>query len=515
MSFEVEAKDLLGRVGRLYTKSGVLETPAIFPVVDPKKQEVSLKTIEKYFKNIITNSYFIYNIFRKPIDVRKLLGWNGVVMTDSGAYQLMRYGVIEIEPDEILRYQFEIGSDIGVMLDLPMDSEESYSSASIKVEETLRRALRAVDMRGELGDMLLVGPIQGGIYGDLLVRSARRMSVLPFDIYAVGSPTTLLEEYRFDEIIDMVLKVKLNMRREAPLHLFGAGHPLILPFAVAAGVDLFDSASYVLYARDDRIMLRDRTVRLDEVKIDYLPCSTKLCEKPVEGLREMSKLERTELIAEHNLAILREEILEIKQRIHEGTLWEYLEEKARAHRSLYNALRSMGKYLKLLEEYDPATHPEPSGLLFFGDTSSYRPEPYRHRIRVRYYYKRPDRPVAILLKVDFKPYNKSWEYIYLNKILGEFRKYIHIYFIDDIFGVIPEEVAEVYPLSQHESWGASEAPYDDIAHISKVYKYIIAYNYYLSNRNIIITNNIDDIVSILNTIYSNATPPSWSPQAGA
>jgi Queuine/archaeosine tRNA-ribosyltransferase len=39
MSFEVEAKDLLGRVGRLYTKSGVLETPAIFPVVDPKNKK--------------------------------------------------------------------------------------------------------------------------------------------------------------------------------------------------------------------------------------------------------------------------------------------------------------------------------------------------------------------------------------------------------------------------------------------------------------------------------------------
>ncbi|MGC8582867.1 MAG: tRNA guanosine(15) transglycosylase TgtA [Thermoproteus sp.] len=508
MSFEIEAKDLLGRVGRLYTKSGVLETPAIFPVVDPKKQELKLSIINKYFKNIITNSYFIYSIFKEPIDVRKFLGWSGIVMTDSGAYQLMRYGVIDIEPDEILRYQSEIGSDIGVMLDLPMDSEESYFSASIKVEETLRRALRAAEMRGELGGMLLVGPIQGGIYGDLLARSARRMSALPFDIYAVGSPTTLLEEYRFDEILDIVLRVKLNIRREAPLHLFGAGHPLILPFAVAAGVDLFDSASYVLYARDDRIMLRDRTVRLDEVRVDYLPCSTKLCDKPVKEIREMPKMERTELIAEHNLAMLREEILEIKQRIYEGTLWEYLEEKARAHRSLYNALRIMRKYLKLVEEYDPVTHPEPSGLLFFGDTSASRPEPYRHRLRIRHYYQRPDKPVAVLLKVDFRPYNKSWEYIYLNKILDKFRKYVHIYFIDDIFGVVPEEVAEVYPLSQHESWGASEALYDDVAFISKKYKFIITYNYYINGRNIVNVNDIDEIINILNAIYNTATPPS-------
>lgn len=509
MSFEIAAKDLLGRVGRLYTKSGVLETPTIFPVVDPKKQELSLSIISNYFKNIITNSFFIYSMYKRPINIKDVLGWSGVLMTDSGAYQLMRYGVIDVEPEEILRYQALIGSDIGVMLDLPIDSEESYFSASLKVEETLRRALVAVKMREELGGMLLVGPIQGGTHKDLLIRSARRMSSMPFDIFAVGSPTTLLEEYRFDEILEMVLTVKLHVNREAPLHLFGAGHPLILPFAVAAGVDLFDSASYILYARDDRIMLRDRTIRLDEVKTDYLPCSTKLCNTPVEEIREMSKMERTSLIAEHNLAMLREELLEIKQRIYEGTLWEYLEEKARAHRSLYNALQLMRRYVKLLEEYDPVTHPEPSGLLFFGDTSSSRPEPYRHRARLKHFYRPPERPIAILLKVDFKPYNKSWEYIYLNKLLKNNRKYVHIYFIDDIFGVVPEEVAEVYPLSQHESWGGLEAVYDDVAFLQKNYKFIISYKFYMNSKNIINVNKLEDIERIVNyIIYNNGTPPS-------
>ncbi len=509
MSFEISAKDLLGRVGRLYTKSGVLETPTIFPVIDPKKQELSLSIISNYFKNIITNSFFIYNMYRRPIDVKNVLGWRGVLMTDSGAYQLMRYGVIDVEPEEILRYQALIGSDIGVMLDLPIDSEESYFSASIKVEETLRRASAAVKIREELGGMLLVGPIQGGVHKDLLIRSARRMSSMPFDIFAVGSPTTLLEEYKFDEILEIVLTVKLHIRREAPLHLFGAGHPLVLPFAVAAGVDLFDSASYILYARDDRIMLRDRTIRLDDVKTDYLPCSTKLCNIPIKEIREMPKIERVSLIAEHNLAMLREELLEIKQRIYEGTLWEYLEEKARAHRSLYNALRLMGKYVKLVEEYDPVTHPEPSGLLFFGDTSSSRPEPYRHRVRLKYFYRPPERPIAVLLKVDFKPNNKSWEYIYLNKLLGDDRKYVHIYFISDIFGLVPEEVAEVYPLSQHESWGYLETIYDDISLLQKNYKFIISYKFYINSGNIINVDKLDDIAKIVRRIiYNNGIPPS-------
>ncbi|CCC82548.1 tRNA guanosine(15) transglycosylase TgtA [Thermoproteus tenax] len=504
MSFEVETKDILGRVGRIYTRSGVLETPNIFPVIDIKKQELKLDVVKKYFNNIITNSYFIYNIYKSVVSIKNLLGWDGILMTDSGAYQLMRYGTIDVDPDDILKYQAEIGSDIGVMLDLPMDSEESYFGALIKVEETLRRAQRAAELREELGGMLLVGPIQGGVYKDLVARSARRMTSLPFDIYAIGSPTTLLEEYRFDEILDIVLTAKLNMRREAPLHLFGAGHPLILPFAVAAGIDLFDSASYILYARDDRIMLRDRTIRLEDVKTDYLPCSTKLCNKQVSELKEMDKMERTQLIAEHNLAVLREEILEVRQRIYEGTLWEYLEEKARAHRSLYSSLHLLRKFTKLVEEYDPVTHPEASGLLFFSDTALGRPEPYRHRARMRYNYDAPPKQIAIFLKATSKPYNRSWEYIFLNKILI-CREKIHIFFIDEIFGVVPEEIAEVYPLSQHESWGLLENIYNDILEISRKYQYVIIYGLNIKSKNIINVNKLEEIPRYIRSICSNGT----------
>jgi len=453
VSFEIIAKDLAGRVGKLYTKSGVIETPALFPVVDPRKQELPSAVIERYFGQIITNAYFVYRLTGgRAVDIKKVLSWNAVLMTDSGAYQILRYGSVEVDPDEILQFQARIGSDIGVILDLPFDYEEPYESALLKVEETIRRAKRASAMLDKLEDMLVVGPIQGGLYLDLLATSAREISKLGFHIFAVGSPTTLLEEYRFDLLLEVILHVKANILREAPLHLFGAGHPLVLPFAVALGVDLFDSASYILYARDDRIMLRDRTLRLEDVKTDYLPCSTKLCHKPVKELREMPHEERIQLIAEHNLAILREELLEIKQRIHEGTLWEYLEIKARAHPTLYRFLRSLGRYKRLIEEYDPETHPETHGLFFYQDTAESRPEPHRHWSRTANLYT-PSK-VAIVIRAGEKPYNKSWEYRYLKSLVGD---RAHVLFYDPVFGLVPEEVAEIYPLSQNEAEGESEA----------------------------------------------------------
>ncbi|ABP49650.1 MULTISPECIES: tRNA guanosine(15) transglycosylase TgtA [Pyrobaculum] len=472
MAFEISAKDLAGRVGKLYTKSGVIETPTLFPVVDPRKQEIPLSIIKQYFGQVITNSFFVYRLTGgRVVDVKKLLGWDGIIMTDSGAYQILRYGTIDVDPDEILVYQDKIGTDIGVILDLPFDYEEPYDSALLKVEETIRRAKRAAATLLDKLSMLVVGPIQGGVYFDLLARSAREISRLGFPILAIGSPTTLLEEYRFDVLLEAVLHVKANITREAPLHLFGAGHPLILPFAVALGVDLFDSASYILYARDNRIMLRDRTLRLDDVKTEHLPCSTKLCYKTVKELREMTQEERTLLIAEHNLAVLREEILEIRQRIHEGTLWEYLEIKARAHPTLYRFLKSLGRYKRLIEEYDPETHPQPHGLILFSDTASSRPEPFRHRMRLANTH--PTSKIAIVLNIAEKPYNRSWEYLYVKKVAGD---RAHVLFYDPVFGIVSEEVAEVYPLSQNEAEGEDEAARAHAYEWLSQYDLILAYN---------------------------------------
>ena len=445
--FEIGDKDLLGRTGRLYVRSGVVETPALFPVVNPAKQELPVEVIGRYFRQVITNAYILYRAGLRGVSVRDVLGWDGVVMTDSGAYQILQYGEIDVDPVEILMFQRDIGSDIGVILDLPSSAEDSPTHVLLKVEETLRRARQAVELREELGGMLLVGPIQGMGTG-LLPYSAKEMAELGFDIYALGSPTTYMEAYRLDEVVKAILVVRSIIPGGKPLHLFGAGHPLTIPLAVAAGVDMFDSASYILYARDGRVMLRDRTVRLSE--LEAFPCSTRLCQRDPRDVAEMPSEERVALIAEHNLAILRETINEVRQRISEGTLWEYLEELARAHPAVRRALDVFRAFRKLVERRDPVTHPDPRGLTFYWDTSVLRPEPYRHMIRLVNNYEPPRARKVVVARLSEKPFDRHWMY-------GELAvRYDHVVFYDDVFGPVPEEVAEVYPLSQHDEYGESE-----------------------------------------------------------
>ena len=107
--FEIEEVDLLGRIGKLKTKHGVIETPTLAPVVDPGKNVVPPSEIaELGYTLLISNAYIIkrrYGDVAKEIGVHSLLGVSTPVMTDSGAYQLMEYGEVSVAPLEIVKYQ--------------------------------------------------------------------------------------------------------------------------------------------------------------------------------------------------------------------------------------------------------------------------------------------------------------------------------------------------------------------------------------------------------------------------
>jgi len=124
MSFETKEKDMLGRIGKLKTKSGTVETPLLFPVINPSIQLVPPKKLKTDFgfEAVITNAYILKKRFQnKPAEqgLHKFLDFNGAVMTDSGAYQILVYGDIEVNQAEIIAYQEQIGSDITTILDIP------------------------------------------------------------------------------------------------------------------------------------------------------------------------------------------------------------------------------------------------------------------------------------------------------------------------------------------------------------------------------------------------------------
>src|SRR3989442_13346697 len=120
--------------------------------------------------------------------------------------------------------------------------------------------------------MALVGGGQGGLHPDLRERCARSVSSLDVAVCAIGGVVPLLETYRFRDLVRVIIASKKGLDPSKPVHLFGAGHPLVFPLATLLGCDLFDSASYAKYARDGRMLFADGTRPAADVRASSCRC---------------------------------------------------------------------------------------------------------------------------------------------------------------------------------------------------------------------------------------------------
>jgi len=455
--FEIKDEDLAARIGRLKTPRGYLETPALLPVINPFKSEISINKIKEIgFKALITNAYILYRRDKEKLEklgIHNYFGFDGIIMTDSGAYQMLRYGKVNISNNEIIEFQKLIGSDIAVILDTPTPINATREEAVNSVEETLRKAQEAIELI-EDDDRLWTLPIQGGKYIELVESSAVRSRELLkyFNLIALGSPVEHLEEYDFSTVIKMIISAKKHLPRGKPLHLFGAGHPAFFALAIALGVDMFDSASYILYARDNRYMTPIGTERIERMK--ELPCSCPVCNSlNVNELIAFDRSKRTELIAVHNLYVIKNELNDIKNAIREGRLWEYIRIKAMSHPKLFEAFKQILQAIDIVEKYDPRTKGSERGIFLFDEFDLNRVEIRRYRrfLKDKLNYKILEKKNIVLFPAinRTKPFSISKrERLRISKMLND-KNFAVMYYLP-YFGVIPENLVNVYPLSQNE-----------------------------------------------------------------
>ncbi|MDI6644412.1 MAG: tRNA guanosine(15) transglycosylase TgtA, partial [Methanobacteriaceae archaeon] len=490
--FEIKYKDAMARMGTLKTPHGKIKTPALMPVIHPGKQTLDVK---KYGAElVITNAYIIYKndeLKEKALSdgVHELIDFSGPVITDSGSFQLSEYGDIEVSNKEIIEFQELIGTDIGTSLDIPTPPFVSKEIAEKDLKITLERAKEALDIRENL---MLNSVVQGSTHLDLRSYCADVLGKMNFDVYPIGAVVPLLESYQYSQVVDVVMASVTHLPSSKPRHLMGAGHPMVFSLAVALGCDLFDSAAYILYAENDRIMMPNGTYKLEN--LIEMPCSCKVCTSYTpDDLRSMQKSERSKLIAQHNLNISFAEIRAIKQSIVDGSLLELVEQRCRSHPNLLNALRKLKDYVSVIDEYDPAN--KKSAFFYSGSESVNRPEVFRHQKRLNRLQK-SDR--LLLLPKTKKPYHK-----YISNQLGTLLWKINddklvsstdidVAVVDIPFGIIPLEIDEVYPLAQNES--PSIRDYDSINFVSKfVEKYIEEYHEIIVSKEVVDTFNLDFI----------------------
>ena len=445
-TFEVIHRDGLARIGKFTTPHGTVTTPTLLPVINPSTISVSVETMKSMgAEMIITNSYIIHstpNLREKALEhgVHSLVG-DIPVMTDSGTFQMYMYGKVKVNNDQIVGFQRDIGSDVGTILDVFTLPESDHEKARGEAEETLERARTGVSLKGE---MALAGPVQGGIYPDLREWHARELSALDLDFHPVGGVVPLMENYRYRALSEIIIGAKKGLNPSRPVHLFGAGHPMIFPLAAYLGCDFFDSASYIKYARDDRMMFWNGTRKLQDIHELWCPCP--VCSSSSIGeIRSLPDEERARQLALHNLHISFSEIRRIRDAIKYGDLRELVEARLRENPHLLPVFQVLKEHSDYLERFEPVSRR--SAFYFAGPESLDRPNVLRYTRRFYSRFmpsRRDDKRIMILLEEGEKPYSRNHRQTIENvRDVTDAR-----FMVNSIFGPVPLELDEMYPLAQ-------------------------------------------------------------------
>ncbi len=447
MKFEIKDRDAAGRICKFTTKHGTVTTPNLMPVINPNKMIITPKEMKKLFGTeiVITNSYIIKKdekLREKALKdgVHNLIDFNGSIMTDSGAFQSYVYGDIDVEPLEIVEFQKNIGSDIGTILDVFGTPDQTYTEAEKSVIETIKRAKKSIIIKDE---MILATPIQGSIYPNLRKKCAKEISKINSDFYPIGGVVPIMENQQYSELVNIIINSKKNLNPSKPVHLFGAGHPLIFPIAVALGCDFFDSSAYIKYAYDNRLIFPWGTEKLEDITV--LPCCCPICSNfTVNEIKKFKEKEKIKNIALHNLYVSFAEIKKIRNAISQGSLWELVETRSVKNPHLLQAL----KLLRLdenkiwLEKFERIS--KNKAMFYTGSHTINRPIIYRVHKKLQERFKPSSKDFIIFPEKD-KPFSA----FYSDEIKKIYNKNSEInILIDSSLGVIPIEIDEMYPFAQ-------------------------------------------------------------------
>jgi queuine tRNA-ribosyltransferase len=259
---EATAAGSRARAARFRTQHNEVLTPTFMPVgthasVRAQRRE---DLLECGAQVLLANTYHLLlrpgeEIFAKFGGIHGFMNWPRSVLTDSGGYQifslpgsrLMREEGAEftsyidnkticLSPERSIATQRIIGADIMMVLDQCVPSTVEHEVARQAMELTHRWAERSLAARGD-SSQALFGIVQGACYDDLRVASARTITQIPFDGFAIGG---LAVGESANQREDCTALVTEHLPTDQPRYLMGVGTTRDLLEAVHRGVDMFD-----------------------------------------------------------------------------------------------------------------------------------------------------------------------------------------------------------------------------------------------------------------------------------
>ena len=275
LQFSTEAMDGKARAARVELPRGSFQTPVFMPV----GTQATVKSLtpgdidELGAKVILSNAYHLYlrpgvEVVRTCGGLHRFMGYEGLVLTDSGGYQIFSLrSRMKIEdrgvsfrshidgsshflgPEEAMAVQAGLGSDIAMAFDQCPPSDAPRDRVKEAMERTTRWARRCVDQpRPE--HQARFGIVQGGLDVGLRLRHLEQVCAMPFDGYALGGLSVGETPAQMAEVLE---EVAHRMPADRPRYLMGVGRPEDLVTAIGAGIDMFDCVMPTRNARNGNL----------------------------------------------------------------------------------------------------------------------------------------------------------------------------------------------------------------------------------------------------------------------
>lgn len=275
------------RCGQATVRGRSFRTPAFMPVgtAATVKGMTPVDLQEAGAEVVLSNTYHLRlrpgpELVREFGGLHRFMGWEGAILTDSGGYQIFSLarlaaldddGVtfqshldgerIHLTPEEAVRIQLALDSDIAMVLDQPVALPAERSQVQEAAARTLlwaERSLashRALDQAGQA----LFGIVQGAVDLEIRADQAERLSAMGFDGYAVGGLSVGESKQEMAAVLDTVLPI---LPVDRPRYVMGIGYPQDLLMAIERGADMFDCVLPTRHARTGQAFTSVGVVRL-------------------------------------------------------------------------------------------------------------------------------------------------------------------------------------------------------------------------------------------------------------
>lgn len=367
--YKILCKDGSAKRGRLETVHGTIETPVFMNVatVGAMKGAVSTEDLQNLKTQVVlSNTYHLHvrpgdEIVKKMGGIHKFMVWDKPILTDSGGFQVFSLaGLRKIKeegvyfnshidgrkifmgPEQSMQIQSNIASTIAMAFDEcpPHPATRQYMQNSVdRTTRWLERCKKEMDRLNSLDttinkSQLLFGINQGGIFEDIRVEHAKRISELNLDGYALGG---LAVGESHAEMYDIIEKTVPYLPEDKPTYLMGVGTPANILEAVERGVDFFDCVYPArngrhghAYTNHGKMNLMNKKYELDDRPLDET-CDCPTCRKYsrayIRHLLKAKEILGLRLMVTHNLYFYNNMMEEIRDAIEKGCFKEYKKKK--------------------------------------------------------------------------------------------------------------------------------------------------------------------------------------------